>query len=162
MTIGPSRMARVAVGTSDALRDRVADDLRRLRGERNIRPPTMRCTRCGTTGPAAEPRVSVRAMIISLRRFGIADSATSQRLEKQWKALAKKQRLGLNGRPRQATPREAPPDDEVVPEAAHTGQDGHDPRPSACLGDTCPAARLGRNDLPCGAARSTSGAAAGA
>ena len=46
--------------------------LHRIRSERNIRTPVIRCSRCGHTGPAAEPEVSVRATILALGRFGIA------------------------------------------------------------------------------------------
>ena len=83
-----------------ALRDRIDVELRRLRSERNIRPPTFKCPACGTRGPAAAPSVSVRAMIISLGRFGIADAATVQQIEKRWKAHAKAHALGLDGHPR--------------------------------------------------------------
>ena len=48
--------------------------LQRIRFERHIRPPVLRCPRCGHVGEGAEPRVSVRAMILSLLRFGIADA----------------------------------------------------------------------------------------
>src|SRR6266850_7244051 len=33
---------------------------------------TVTCSRCGITAPAAEPRVSVRAVILALARFGLA------------------------------------------------------------------------------------------
>jgi hypothetical protein len=83
-----------------ALRDRVDGELQRLRSERNIRPPTFACPACGTLGAAAEPSVSVRAMIIALGRFGIADAAIARQLENRWNAHAKAHSLGLDGRPR--------------------------------------------------------------
>ena len=123
-----------------ALRDRVADDLRGLRTERNLRPPTIRCRHCGRIGSAAEPRVSVRAMIISLGRFGITDSATSMQLERQWKAHAKKHGLGLDGRPRPATASKSRPGNAPAPKEAHTLPGNHragrpDDRPLGLVAD---------------------------
>ena len=45
--------------------------LHQIRSERHIRTPIIRCRKCGHEGPAAEPDVTVRAMIFSLGRFGI-------------------------------------------------------------------------------------------
>ena len=56
---------RVGAGQLDIL-------LPQIRSERNIRTPVIRCPHCGHLGSAAEPNVSVRAMILSLGRFGIA------------------------------------------------------------------------------------------
>ncbi len=59
------------------LRDNLDAMLQRIRSERHIRPPILRCPRCGHVGEGAEPHVSVRAMILSLARFGItADELT--------------------------------------------------------------------------------------
>ena len=46
--------------------------LQRIRSERHIRPPVFKCPKCGHVGEGAEPHVSVRAMILSVIRFGIA------------------------------------------------------------------------------------------
>src|SRR5690349_6945398 len=46
--------------------------LQRIRSERHIRPATFKCAKCGYVGEGAEPHVSVRAMILSVIRFGIA------------------------------------------------------------------------------------------
>src|ERR1039457_649758 len=54
------------------LRDELDTMLHRIRAERHIRPPVIRCPQCGHVGEAAEPDVTVRAMILSLGRFGIA------------------------------------------------------------------------------------------
>ena len=52
------------------LREELETMLHRIRAERYIRPPVIRCPRCGHVGEAAEPDVTVRAMILSLGRFG--------------------------------------------------------------------------------------------
>ena len=54
------------------LRDDLDAMLQRIRSERRIRSAVFRCSCCGYVGEGADPRVSVRAMILSLGRFGIA------------------------------------------------------------------------------------------
>jgi hypothetical protein len=49
------------------LRDELDGMLHRIRTSRNIQTPIITCSRCGATGPAAEPRVSVRALILADR-----------------------------------------------------------------------------------------------
>src|SRR5262249_39521683 len=48
------------------LRDELDETLHRIRAGRNIQTPIITCRRCGMTGHAAEPRVSVRALILAL------------------------------------------------------------------------------------------------
>lgn len=87
--------------SSDALVD-LRDDLdamlQRIRSERHIRPPVLRCPRCGHVGEGAEPHVSVRAMILSLLRFGIGDAEHVKDLEKSWAAYRQQNRLDLYGK----------------------------------------------------------------
>jgi hypothetical protein len=52
--------------------------LHRIRAERHIRPPVIKCPRCGHVGEAAEPGVTVRAVILSIGRFGIAPIRASE------------------------------------------------------------------------------------
>ena len=80
------------------LRDRVDAELHRLRTEREIRPPVITCYKCGTTARAAEPSVSVRAMILSLGRFGVVETDVMKALERRWKAHRRDNRLDLDGR----------------------------------------------------------------
>jgi hypothetical protein len=49
-----------------ALRADLDTMLHQIRSERQIHPPMVRCPHCGQVGDAAEPEVSVRAMILSL------------------------------------------------------------------------------------------------
>ena len=81
------------------LRDDLDSRLRRIRSERNIRNPVIRCPRCGHTGPAAEPDVSVRATIIAFGRFGIASAEEVNGLEKHWAAHRKANGLDLHAKP---------------------------------------------------------------
>jgi hypothetical protein len=55
-----------------SLRDELEGMLHPIRDSRNIRTPIITCRRRGMTGPAAEPHVSVRALILALARFEIA------------------------------------------------------------------------------------------
>jgi len=50
------------------------------------------------TGHAAEPHVSVRALILTLARFKIASKDQSRALEKDWAAYRKQHRLDIQGR----------------------------------------------------------------
>ena len=80
------------------LRDELDTMLHRIRAERHIRPPVIKCSRCGHVGEAAEPDVTVRAMILSLGRFGIAPTEEVKRLEKCWTAYRKQTGLDLYGK----------------------------------------------------------------
>src|SRR5688500_2493704 len=81
-----------------ALCDELGAMLRELRFTRHIRPPIIRCAKCGRVGPAAEPTVSVRATLLALRRFGIASEEDVKSLEKRWTAHRKAKGLDLYGK----------------------------------------------------------------
>jgi hypothetical protein len=81
-----------------ALRDSLDSMLHEIRSTRNIRSPIMKCPKCGKVGPGAEPRVSVRATILSLRRFEIATPEHTKILEKKWAAYRKENGLNLYGK----------------------------------------------------------------
>jgi len=72
--------------------------LQRIRTGRNIQTPIVTCRKCGTTGPAAEPHVSVRALILAVARFGIASKDQTRRLEKVWSEYRKQNRLDIEGK----------------------------------------------------------------
>jgi hypothetical protein len=80
------------------LRDELDTMLHGIRSARHIRPPVIRCPRCGHVGEAAEPDVTVRAMILSLARFGIAPAEQVRALEKRWAAHRKQIGLDLYGK----------------------------------------------------------------
>jgi len=50
------------------------------------------------TGPAAEPHVSVRALILALARFEIASKDETRAMEKVWAAYRKQHGLGIEGK----------------------------------------------------------------
>jgi hypothetical protein len=81
--------------------------LQRIRSERHIRPPVFRCPRCGHVGEGADLHVSVRAMILSLSRFGITPSEPIYALEKAWAAYRKQNRLDLYGKSITLSPTQA-------------------------------------------------------
>src|SRR5437879_4138045 len=72
---------------------------RRPRGR--ILPPGSRCPECGRiVGLESQQRhsISVRATILSLRRFGIASPEVAKRTEKEWAKYRAENRLDLYGR----------------------------------------------------------------
>lgn len=58
----------------------------------------------GRTGPAAEPHVSVRALILALARFGIASRDQARALEKAWAEYRTRHRLDIEGKVRSRAP----------------------------------------------------------
>jgi hypothetical protein len=81
-----------------ALSNSLDSMLHEIRHTRNIRSPIFKCPKCGKVGPGAERRVSVRATILSLRRFEIADPERIKILEKKWAACRKENGLDLYGK----------------------------------------------------------------
>jgi len=80
------------------LRDELDGALQRIRAGRNIQTPIVTCSKCGLTGPAAEPHVSVRALILALARFEIASKNQTRVLEKEWVAYRKQHQLDVEGK----------------------------------------------------------------
>src|SRR6202790_1869572 len=80
------------------LRDELDGALQLIRAGRNIQTPIITCSKCGLTGPAAEPHVSVRALILALARFEIASKDQTRVLEKEWAAYRKQHQLDVEGK----------------------------------------------------------------
>jgi hypothetical protein len=80
-----------------ALRDEADSLLRRIRAEEQIASPFIRCRECGYAGRGAEPRVSVRSMILAAGRFGIVPAEQAHTAEKAWAAHRKQNGLDLYG-----------------------------------------------------------------
>jgi len=80
------------------LRDRLDAMLQEIRTSRSIRPPTMWCPVCKKQSQQAPPRVSVRATILALGRFGIVAAAEVKSLEKRWAKHRKENSLDRNGK----------------------------------------------------------------
>lgn len=79
------------------LRDELDATLQRIRFEGRIRPPVIRC-HCGYIGRPEGSHLSVRALILSLHRFGIAPEPTFA-LEKNWAAHRRENGLDPYGTP---------------------------------------------------------------
>ena len=88
----------VSMPTLISLRDELDGMLQRIRTGRNIQTPIITCRRCGATGRAAEPHVSVRALILALGRFGIASKDQTRALEKAWAEYRKQHRMDIEGK----------------------------------------------------------------
>ena len=82
------------------VRNRLDAMLQQIRFERPIMSPVLRCPKCGTSGPSAEPHVSVRALILALARFGITSQKDTERIERGWTEYRAQNRLEVYGQPR--------------------------------------------------------------
>ena len=71
--------------------------LKKIRAERNILPAMMWCSTCHARVRSGEPRVSVRAMILALGRFGITTKEQTLKLERAWAKHRKECGLDLYG-----------------------------------------------------------------
>jgi hypothetical protein len=80
------------------LRDSLDTMLHQIRSKRHISSPVFTCPKCGLRGPMAEPRVSVRAMILALGRFGMTKPAKTKRLEREWAQYRDQHGLDLYGK----------------------------------------------------------------
>jgi len=79
------------------LREALDEMLQRIRRERQIRSPVTQCPECGHMGASAPPHVSLRAMILSVSRFGIDELEATRAIEKAWKAYEKANHLDVYG-----------------------------------------------------------------
>ena len=109
-----------------ALRGELDEMLQRIRSSRNIETPVLICPNCGLRAHGAAPHVTVRAMILSLGRFGIMSQAETKTLEKRWKQYRAINQLNLIGDPidteiRQADTRAPGPNDEFPVEFKQGG-----------------------------------------
>jgi hypothetical protein len=80
------------------LRDELDAQLQWIRSERGIHSPVLKCPCCGHVGEGGDPHVSVRAVILSLGRFGITSAAQTSAFEKRWAAHRKQHGLDLYGK----------------------------------------------------------------
>jgi len=80
------------------LRDSLDTMLQQIRSERHISSPVFTYPKWGLRGVMAEPRVSVRAMILALRSFGVALHAKTKALEREWSRYRDEQGLDLYGK----------------------------------------------------------------
>jgi hypothetical protein len=80
-----------------ALRDELDAALGKIRAEAAIEMPQIRCRDCYYVGPAPEPHVSVRSLILALKRFEIAAAGPVHALEKGWALYRKEHGLDSYG-----------------------------------------------------------------
>jgi hypothetical protein len=80
------------------LRDLLQNKLGEIRQSRGILPPLIRCRWCGHIGPAKPTAISVRSMLISVRRFAIDTIESIEIREHEWERFRRKNKLDLIGR----------------------------------------------------------------
>ena len=93
----PALARRLVHGGLLGLRDELDDMLGRIRSTRHIAKPLFKCPECGHIGRGADPKVSVRATILALTRFGVAAKEPARALEKAWTTHRKTAGLDLYG-----------------------------------------------------------------
>jgi hypothetical protein len=86
------------------LRDALQEQLDGIRHSRGILPPVFSCPSCGSVGQARPPVISIRAMLISVRRFGVDSAEISKGLEAEWERFRRRNKLDLVGRPSEGRP----------------------------------------------------------
>jgi len=84
------------------LRDQLQRRLEHILSSRGIRPATVRCLHCGHVGPGTSPAISVRAVLLALRRFGIEPEDRVRQLDKEWSRHRALLQLDLYGRGRES------------------------------------------------------------
>lgn len=82
-----------------ALRDTLDVMLQKIRADRQLHSAKIRCPQCRRMAEGPAPQVTVRAMILSLLRNGIAEAEQVHALEKSWSAYRKQHDLGVHGQP---------------------------------------------------------------
>ena len=80
------------------LRDSLDATLQFIRRSRKILPPRIWCQNCKQYQRAGSPKVSVRAIILALGRFDIANQQDVKTLEKNWKKYRNENDLDLYGK----------------------------------------------------------------
>ena len=79
------------------LRDQLQAQTERIVSSRGIVPARVWCAQCGGAVPGAPPCISIRALLFSLSRFGIAPDADVKALMKEWAKYREVNGLDLNG-----------------------------------------------------------------
>ena len=105
------------------LRDKLQLELDRHQKLHGIVRATFRCPDCGAVGSGAQPSISVRAMLIALRRFDIESDEQSIARERAWKRHRAKQHLDIYGRTLTTTATTAA-SNESRARCVHTGRQG--------------------------------------
>ena len=78
---------------------RMTELRREIRQARGLRPPRMRCSRCGSVSRSDIKGVSVRSALLALRKEGIITEAERKELDRSWKRYRAEHRLDYLGQP---------------------------------------------------------------
>ena len=84
------------------LRDQLQRSLERILTSRGVKPATVRCSHCGHVAPGMPPAISVCALLLALRRFGIEPEDRVRQLDKEWSRYRALLRLDLYGQTRKS------------------------------------------------------------
>jgi len=80
------------------LAERLGTTLQQIRKNRNIIPPMLTCSKCGTHKRSSFAKISVNATIMAAGRFGFALDADIKELSSRWKKYRKEHNLDHYGK----------------------------------------------------------------
>jgi hypothetical protein len=83
-----------------------------------ITPARVRCSHCGHVGPGAPPVITVRAVLLALKRFAIESEDAVRKLDKAWAKHRSLHQLDMLGQRVEAHPLAAHRDSHVHAEEA--------------------------------------------
>lgn len=88
--------------------ERMTEMRKRIREERGIQSPKMRCNQCGGNMlPMADASgISIRSALFALRNNGVITNDAFKKFDKSWMKHKKKNNLDAYGRSAETTPKE--------------------------------------------------------
>ena len=78
--------------------DRMTVMRNELAVSKGIKPPMIKCQKCGTRARAVYPTISIRSLIFALQKIGGIDDEELKQLDRAWKRHQRKNGLDGYGR----------------------------------------------------------------
>ena len=76
---------------------RMTDKRKWIRQSREIKPPMIRCSRCGEVSRSDIQGISIRSALFTLKKIGIVSETEFKKLERDWNKFKKKNSLDAYG-----------------------------------------------------------------
>jgi len=76
---------------------RMTDKRKWIRQSREIKPPMIRCSRCGEVSRSDIQGISIRSALFTLKKIGIVSETEFKKLERDWNKFKKKSSLDAYG-----------------------------------------------------------------
>lgn len=78
--------------------DRMTIMRKELALSKDIKPPMIKCHKCGTRARAAYPTISVRSLIFALQKIDVVSDEQLKEIDRDWKKHQRKNKLDGYGR----------------------------------------------------------------